>query len=72
MQVQLHIMPGVVWDWEKFCHETPPYSIALDGFVAEGPRFSFKGLRANFNHHEGVDRLATRATCSQILLAVDL
>jgi hypothetical protein len=25
---------------------------------------------ANFNHHEGVSRLETRATCAQVLLAV--
>ncbi|MCX6714428.1 MAG: hypothetical protein NTX72_01295 [Candidatus Uhrbacteria bacterium] len=28
------------------------------------------GPYANFNHHEEVDRLATRATCAQILMAI--
>ncbi len=59
--------PGISWeDFNKF----PKYSIALDGFVKEGPAFDSKKIVANFNHHEGVDRLATRATCAQILMAI--
>lgn len=56
--------------WDDFCAETPPESIALDGFVAEGPRFDSAGPRINFNHHEGVSRLDTRATCAQVLMAI--
>lgn len=56
--------------WEKFCEEALPFSIALDGYVNQGPRFQKEGPRANFNHHEEVDRLATRATCSQVLMAI--
>lgn len=56
--------------WNEFLKISPPYSIALDGYVAEAPRFDPSGPRANFNHHEGVDRLATRATCAQILIAI--
>lgn len=61
--------------WEEFCARMPPFSIALDGFVKAGPKFQHTregGPRINFNHHEGVDRLATRATCSQTLMAVRL
>jgi hypothetical protein len=49
-----------------------PYAIALDGFVKEGPRFTQNpdGPYANFNHHEDVDRLATRSTCAQVLMAI--
>lgn len=54
--------------WEEFRAETDPYSIALDGYVAEGPAFDPSGPWRNFNHHEGVDRLATRATCGQVLM----
>lgn len=57
-------------NWEKFCVESEPFSIALDGYVNRGPRFQKEGPRANFNHHENVDRLATRATCSQVLMAI--
>lgn len=49
---------------------TEPFSIALDGYVNVGPRFDHEGPRVNFNHHEEVDRLATRATCGQVLMAI--
>lgn len=55
--------------WDAFCAATPPFSIALDGYVADGPRFDPKGPRQNFNHHEAVSRLETRATCGQVLVA---
>lgn len=56
--------------WDEFRAKTPRFSIALDGFVAEGPRFDGGGPWLNLNHHEGVDRLATRATCGQVLMAI--
>lgn len=56
--------------WEEFLKIAPPFSIALDGYVADGPRFEAKGPYANFNHHENVDRLATRSTCAQVLMAI--
>lgn len=72
-------MPGVVlrvepnvpaMSWNKFLKNAPAFSIALDGYVLEGPKVDLKGPRANFNHHEMVDRLATRATCGQVLMAM--
>ncbi len=63
--------PGITpMSWANFCREKPGYSIAIDGYVAEAPRFNPRGPWANLNHHEGVDRLATRATCAQALLVV--
>lgn len=56
--------------WAAFCAASPSHSIALDGYVAEGPQFEAAGPRANFNHHEMVDRLATRATCAQVQVAI--
>jgi len=56
--------------WEDFCQSSPPYAIALDGYVFGGPRLDLDGPRANFNHHEEVDRLATRSTCAQVLIAL--
>jgi hypothetical protein len=56
--------------WEQFRARTPPFAVALDGYVATGPRFDPTGPRVNFNHHEEVDRLATRSTCAQVLLAI--
>jgi hypothetical protein len=66
--------------WLDFCHNKPPFSIALDGYVYGGPKFAvtttlfnpsnLPGPYVNFNHHEEVDRLATRATCGQVLMAI--
>lgn len=54
----------------QFCALKSGYSVALDGYVRGGPWFTPTGPWANFNHHEDVDRLATRATCAQVHLAV--
>jgi hypothetical protein len=70
MKPQRVILPGEVMSWEKFCATSPPNSIALDGIVPSGPVFDPKGPRVNFNHHEMVDRMATRATCAQVLIAI--
>ena len=60
--------------WDAFLATAGPFAIALDGFVYGGPRFSEKtneaGPAINMNHHEEVDRLATRATCAQTLMAL--
>ncbi len=65
--------PGTApMSWEQFTTYTPPFSVALDGFVKEGPRFDPRAPRANFNHHEGVSRVETRATCAQALMRVRL
>jgi hypothetical protein len=58
--------------WASFTTFKAPFSIALDGYVHGGPQFlaTPDGPYANFNHHEEVDRLATRATCAQVLLAI--
>ena len=44
--------------------------MAIDGFVNEGPWFDPTLRCKNFNHHEGVSRLDTRATCGQVLLSL--
>ena len=56
--------------WEEFMSAKPKNSIALDGYVKAGPRFDPTGPWANYNHHEEVSRLETRATCHQVLLAI--
>lgn len=69
--INLFMRPDVPpMSWQMFCKNSPPNSIAFDGYVHGGPRFSPKGPRMNCNHHEGVDRLATRATCAQTLIAI--
>jgi hypothetical protein len=56
--------------WEEFCATHGPFSMALDGYVVAGPRFDPSGPRINLDHHTEVDRLATRATCAQVRLAI--
>ncbi|MDP3778998.1 MAG: hypothetical protein Q8R30_03095 [bacterium] len=55
---------------KQFCATKKGPAIALDGYVYGGPFFEEKGPYINFNHHERVDRLATRATCGQVMLAI--
>jgi hypothetical protein len=72
-RINLHVLPGLTFKTkEEFKAETCPYSIALDGIVEEGPwqDYSDEGIWRNFNHHEDVDRLATRASCAQVAMAI--
>lgn len=61
---------GASCSWNHFVKTAPKFSVALDGYVHEGPRYDGEKVIVNFNHHEGVDRLATRATCAQVLMAI--
>ncbi|MBX7168775.1 MAG: hypothetical protein K1X74_20740 [Pirellulales bacterium] len=71
MAIVLHMRPQLEpMYWNQFCAATEPFAIALDGYVAAGPRFQAEGPRLNLNHHTEVDRLATRSTCAQVLLAI--
>jgi hypothetical protein len=56
--------------WEDFITTHPVGSIALDGYVGEGPQFDPNGPYLNANHHEGVKRLETLSTAQQILMDV--
>jgi hypothetical protein len=68
--INLIVQPNVGGlSWEDFLKNNK-YSVALDGYVAAGPAYDNQKIIVNFNHHEGVDRLATRATCGQVLMAI--
>jgi hypothetical protein len=70
-RVELCLMPGAEpISWAEFRRTHPPYSIALDGYVRGASQFDPRGPWLNFDHHADVDRLSSRATCSQVLLAV--
>lgn len=70
-QIEMRMRPRIPpMSFADFCATYPPFSIAFDGFVNEGPCFDPTGPRSNFNHHEKVDRLATRSTCAQALMAI--
>jgi hypothetical protein len=67
----LHVRPDLpVVPWDQFISTYEPGSIALDGFVGDGPRMARtkRGVFINLNHHEGCDRLATRSTAAQALM----
>lgn len=68
--VTLNVRPCIApLTWEEFCRTHPQRSVALDGYVYGGPKWNIAEKQVNFNHHEEVDRLATRSTCSQVLIA---
>jgi hypothetical protein len=69
--IKLIVQPDrAPFSWEEFVRDTERYSIAIDGCVSGAPNFDANKYVANFNHHENVNRLATRATCAQVLMAV--
>src|SRR5688572_23777180 len=71
--ITLHLEPNTPpLTMEGFVKEYPTNSIAIDGFVSGPPQFVRHGVKRylNLNHHEGVARLETRATCAQALMMV--
>jgi hypothetical protein len=64
--IRVYLEPRVVIKWQDFINSKPRFSIALDGYVKGPPQFLIQGPYANFNHHEGVARIATRSTCAQV------
>lgn len=69
--INLHVQPHVApKTWEDFCRTAPEFSIALDGYVQGPPEFDPDRMHLSLNHHEGVDRLATRSTCAQVLICI--
>lgn len=71
MSVDLCMQPKVSpRTWQEFCSKENRFGIAIDGYVIGKPKFNDAGPWVNFNHHEGVNRLATRATCGQVYMAV--
>jgi hypothetical protein len=71
MPIKLIVRPDVAsWTPEQFIQLTPRYSIGLDGIVAGGSWYDPATRHANFNHHDCMSRLAVRATCEQVYLAI--
>ena len=69
--VVLMLRPGAEpISWAEFCETHPSYSIAVDGYVSGASRYDGWGSWLNLDHHADVDRLATRATCSQVLMCI--
>ncbi|MCP4181307.1 MAG: hypothetical protein GY756_26385 [bacterium] len=68
--VNLYVLPRKEIKWSEFLKYAPNYSIALDGFVYGMSRFNTEKCIVNFNHHEEVNRMATRSTCAQVYMAL--
>ncbi len=66
--IELVIEPRRTMGWDDFLRAAPPRSLALDGYVAGAPRFDRATKKLSLNHHEGVDRLGTRCTASQLFM----
>ena len=60
--MKLNIEPRVSKTWDEFQKGTPSESIALDGYVLDGPKFDMDTKHINFDHHNLVQRLSTRST----------
>jgi hypothetical protein len=68
--INLYVIPREEIKWREFLKYAPDYSVALDGFVYGISRFDSAKCIVNFNHHEDVDRMATRSTCAQVYMAL--
>jgi len=64
----LHVEPGTKpLSWDEFAADAPVRSIALDGYLNEGPRIDLEKSLANFDHHHNVAGFATLSTSGQVL-----
>ncbi len=72
MPISFVCEPRKTVERDRFFREFPPYSIAIDGYCKGAPGWSRDGLRLNINHHEDVDRVATRSSCAQAYALVKL
>lgn len=70
MAIKMVFEPRKTVIWADFSQNFPRHSIAVDGYCAGPPQFDARRCVLNINHHEGVDRLATRASCDQAFVAV--
>lgn len=66
--VVVHPRRSVTFD--EFRAAVPAPAIAVDGYVVGPSRYDPAGPHATFDHHAGISRFATRATCEQVALAV--
>jgi len=71
MNIKLVFEPGKEVSWDEM-REYPCRSIAIDGYCKGGPRFDQERTILNVNHHEGVDRIATRSSCLQAMINVKM
>lgn len=68
--MKIHFHPRRETTWQSFVETTPPGSIALDGYVTNGPAWCESTLHANFDHHTGCVREATMSSAMQVYFAI--
>lgn len=69
-KLSLVVLPRKSISWSEFIDTAPRYSIALDGVVNSGPKYSEMSMHANFDHHVEVVREATMSTSRQVYMAI--
>lgn len=63
--IELSMQPRTIpVPWKVFRTTAVPFSLAIDGFVPEGPEFDPTIPVMNLNHHDGVKRIETRYLCT--------
>lgn len=72
MAIKLFVEPRKVYSWNEFIGVKPPFSIGLDGIIDSPTIRQPSGPYANFDHHSGVDRMATRTTSEQVALEINM
>lgn len=70
MAIELVILPGVEMTTEQFLAEYGRFGIAIDGLIKEPSWQKPEFPAININHHDGSDRIGTRASCEQALIHV--
>ena len=72
--IKLIVEPGQTYSWRDFLSQKPPFSIALDGIVNAQTKRKADPAKpyANFDHHTGCDRIATRSTSEQVAIEINL
>lgn len=71
-RVSVCVHPGAVVDFDEFRATHAAAALALDGYVDGPPRWDWDGPWGTLDHHDGVERLRTGASCEQAAAAVRL
>ena len=71
-QVSVRMHPGEVVGFDEFRATHPAAAVAIDGYVDGPPRWDWEGPWGTLDHHDGVARLRTGASCEQAAAAVRL
>ncbi len=71
-RVSVQVHPGRVVGFDEFRDSHPAAALAIDGYVDGPSRWDWDGPWGTLDHHAGVERLRTGASCEQTAAAVRL